>query len=425
MGNRTTYTDGVAPAISAAWLNDLNNINYNLLGPNNGNAPTTAAGILTILQGVTNGGTTLTSNKPVVGNGTNSVKTVSTLDISLIANYLQGFYITQVVNVSWNSGSQILTLTPDLAMTAYTYGFTVLFTMTNNTNTGATTVNVSGVGSTYIQRDGNALIAGDLQPNKGYWLVCDGTGFQLMHITNMSTPALLQQGGTGVTTGNGLTLYGTASGTNTQAITTSPIAPSYYAGMRVQFKATGTNTGATNANVSSLGAKAIQIDGAALTGGEIHNGSLYVITYDGTQFQLSHQGYAGNTVAWTPAVTIGGSSATLSVALGTYTRVGNYIFYTVQCTLSSKNSHTGTVIITGFPFTVNNDSSNGFPLSVNGLGISDGPATGYVCGTCYGLPNTTSLQPTKTSTTGSGSSVVADTDISNTSVIYSSGIIRI
>jgi hypothetical protein len=60
----------------------------------------------------------------------------------------------------------------------------------------------------------------------------------------------------------------------------------YAQGDLYTFKAGGTNTGATTINVDSLGAKDVQFNGAACTGGEIVSGLMYTVVYDGTQFQL-------------------------------------------------------------------------------------------------------------------------------------------
>lgn len=67
-------------------------------------------------------------------------------------------------------------------------------------------------------------------------------------------------------------------------------APAYTVGMVVRFKAAATNTGAATINVDGLGVKNIyKISGGtigALVAGDIINGGMYEIAYDGTQFQL-------------------------------------------------------------------------------------------------------------------------------------------
>lgn len=79
----------------------------------------------------------------------------------------------------------------------------------------------------------------------------------------------------------------TAGGTaDAFTLSPSPSITAYAAGQSFRFLAVGTNTTAVTVNVSALGAKAVQISGGALSGGEIVSGKLYSITYDGTQFQL-------------------------------------------------------------------------------------------------------------------------------------------
>lgn len=77
-----------------------------------------------------------------------------------------------------------------------------------------------------------------------------------------------------------------ASNTDTYAITLSPAPAAYAAGQVFVIKCTNANTGASTLNVNSLGAKAIQSRGNALTGGEIPAAVPVVVVYDGTQFQL-------------------------------------------------------------------------------------------------------------------------------------------
>jgi len=80
---------------------------------------------------------------------------------------------------------------------------------------------------------------------------------------------------------------GTVGGTaDVITLAVSPMATAYAAGQTFQFTATGTNTTAVTVNVSSLGAKTVQANSAALVAGDIVSGRTYVIRYDGTNFQL-------------------------------------------------------------------------------------------------------------------------------------------
>lgn len=110
---------------------------------------------------------------------------------------------------------------------------------------------------------------------------------------------------------------------NAYAITPSPAITAYAVGQIFSFKATHTNTGASTLNVNALGTKNIFKNGQfALVAGDIKNGAIVQVEYDGTQFQLvspsslspiSQTGaeiYASSTtgttayiVGYTPAVT--------------------------------------------------------------------------------------------------------------------------
>jgi hypothetical protein len=81
------------------------------------------------------------------------------------------------------------------------------------------------------------------------------------------------------------------------------VAPaSYVQGEKYAFKAIAANTGALTVNVNGLGAKNVYKKSptgaaAACTGGEIQNGDIVEIEYDGTQFQLlSNASFAGGTL---------------------------------------------------------------------------------------------------------------------------------
>ena len=79
----------------------------------------------------------------------------------------------------------------------------------------------------------------------------------------------------------------TVSGTDTITATVSPSLTAYAAGQMFAFVAANTNTGAVTINISSLGAKAITKNGnTALSAGDLTANYLFVVVYDGTQFQV-------------------------------------------------------------------------------------------------------------------------------------------
>jgi hypothetical protein len=74
---------------------------------------------------------------------------------------------------------------------------------------------------------------------------------------------------------------------NAQTLTYGTAPAGYFQGQRFCFIAGFTNTGAATLNVNGIGAKAIQLAAAALTGGEIVAGQMVTVAYDGTQFQIA------------------------------------------------------------------------------------------------------------------------------------------
>ena len=79
----------------------------------------------------------------------------------------------------------------------------------------------------------------------------------------------------------------TVSGTDTITATVSPSLTAYAAGQMFAFVAANTNTGAVTINISSLGAKSITKNGTtALVSGDLTANYLFVVVYDGTQFQV-------------------------------------------------------------------------------------------------------------------------------------------
>jgi hypothetical protein len=79
----------------------------------------------------------------------------------------------------------------------------------------------------------------------------------------------------------------TVAGTDTITASVSPALTAYTAGQMFAFVAANTNTGAVTINISSLGAKSITKNGTtALVASDLTANYLFVIVYDGTQFQL-------------------------------------------------------------------------------------------------------------------------------------------
>jgi hypothetical protein len=80
----------------------------------------------------------------------------------------------------------------------------------------------------------------------------------------------------------------------------SPTLTAYATGAMYWFVAAGTNTGAVTLNIDGLGAKSVTRDGStALIAGDIVNGQVAVVVYDGTRFQLQKANAFGTLTATT------------------------------------------------------------------------------------------------------------------------------
>lgn len=73
---------------------------------------------------------------------------------------------------------------------------------------------------------------------------------------------------------------------NAYAIAPTPAVTAYVTGQVFSFKSTNTNTLTSTLAVSGLATKTIQRGGAILGAGDIISGQIYVVEYDGTNFQL-------------------------------------------------------------------------------------------------------------------------------------------
>jgi len=87
------------------------------------------------------------------------------------------------------------------------------------------------------------------------------------------------------------------SGINTIAGTISPTPTAYASGMKFRLIPANSNTGAATFNASSLGAKNIFLNGAALAGYELRKNCPVELVYDGTQFNIVSGAHGGDGTA--------------------------------------------------------------------------------------------------------------------------------
>jgi len=88
------------------------------------------------------------------------------------------------------SGTDTITASVSPALTAYSAGAMFGF-VAANTNTGATTINISSLGAKSIVTPLGALNAGDIQSGYFYIIYYDGTSFQLLGISTSLTTLTL------------------------------------------------------------------------------------------------------------------------------------------------------------------------------------------------------------------------------------------
>lgn len=101
-----------------------------------------------------------------------------------------------------------------------------------------------------------------------------------------------------------------AQASDAYAITLSPAVTAYVAGQQFTFKANTLNTGAASLNVNGLGAKTIKKNtDQDLATGDIEAGTILLVEYDGTNFQL----LSATAVAPGSGDVVGPASATDSV----------------------------------------------------------------------------------------------------------------
>jgi len=187
----------------------------------------------------------------------------------------------------------------------------MFYVLVANTNTGATTINVSSLGAKNVTLNGSPLLAGALQAGQVYQLTYDGSAFELTSVPGPGgwvANAYLASMAKGtvkanVTTGSAQPtdvlvstlildgMYGADSG-SANAYAVAPVCPpsSYTAGLIVAVKIVNTNTGASTLNVNAIGAIGIRYQGSAIAAGLLTASVVAVFIYDGSYFELINPG---------------------------------------------------------------------------------------------------------------------------------------
>jgi hypothetical protein len=133
-----------------------------------------------------NGQTTPTANLPMGGFKLTGMGDGTAGTDSATVSQIQSAYGTFLTV----SGTNTITATVSPSLTAYSAGQMFGF-VAANTNSGATTINISGLGAKSIVTPLGALNAGDIQSGYFYIIYYDGTNFQLLGISTSLTTLTL------------------------------------------------------------------------------------------------------------------------------------------------------------------------------------------------------------------------------------------
>lgn len=142
-------------------------------------------------------------------------------------------------------------------------------TVHNNTNSDIAT----GLSNT-LTKDGQSTPTANI-PFGGYEATNLGDGTAL---TSAATVKQLQN--------NGAITLSSVTGTDTITATVTPVPSAYASGQIFVFEPAANNTGAATINISSLGAKDIYLNNAAIGADVLVSGQPVVIRYNGTQFEI-------------------------------------------------------------------------------------------------------------------------------------------
>lgn len=134
------------------------------------------------------------------------------------------------------------------------------------------------------------------------------------------------------------------------------------------------------------------------------------LTFDGSSTLAN---YAIGT--FTPGVAFGGGTTgiTYSTQVGFYTRIGNAVFFSLNVVLTSKGSSTGTLTVTGLPFTAATQSTR-CTAQVQNVTFAGNYLSASVTNA------STNIGITRV-TTGTGTSALTDTAFANNSTLLISG----
>lgn len=226
--------------------------------------------------------------------------TISTEGTPISASNLNAMADEVIFKLKDTSSSTTTYTTSLTGLSTYYEGLTILFKPTN-TNTGASTINISGIGAVSIKKTNNSgtivdLAINDLIKNKYYTMTYDGTEFLMNNpsadlaqvisdIQNIENRLDTDESNVASIT-NETVKFAILTGSNNAYGASISTVGSLYSGLVVNIVPNVTNTGTCTLQVNSLTAKSIKWDGSDLTSGMLQINKLYTLIYDGVVFNL-------------------------------------------------------------------------------------------------------------------------------------------
>lgn len=242
-----------------------------------------------------------------------------------------------VYTLTGSNNAYVLTPTPSLSAYTTKVAYTVI---ANFTNTGACTLNISGLGTVPMEyQDGTAFVGGEIVNGQTYNIAVETTKAVVLN----PTPLLADY-------------YVSGGSANAYTITTSQGIGAYVTGMHLTMKANFLNSGDSTIKIDNLAAIPIRQFNSAfipLVGGEINEDLVYDFVYDGTYWIIQN-----------PSAPI-----SISMKFESFTNIGFLPLNGTTFAKTSGGTYNNTSFIRAYLYLWNNLSDSVAPVS-GGRGAS-------------------------------------------------------
>jgi hypothetical protein len=303
--NSTNYNNLSGPPVSAGWLNDSNNVTYNLLGDGSGTAPASRSAIIANL-GITGGGTVISTSVVSANGFGGTVATPTTTPAITITTSVNGIAIGN------GTGFSALTVGSGLSLVGTTLSATG--SGSGNVNAGGTLTSngvVIGQGTTAV-----AVVPG---------LTVDGTARYIAGVSTSQAGTVQLFGGT---SGSSILTPPLVAGTNT--VITLPNAASTLPIFGQQITFTGPTA-----------ARSIALPDAAFTVARTDAANTFTGASTGTSWTMTTPVIAGGlTASGAGTVDFSGSTAAFKTTTGAVTLGGGAVGVTGAMTITGPTATT-------------------------------------------------------------------------------------